>query len=224
MEFDIEYERMERRNKVRKVFGYIIRWAIALVLAVLAGWAVINFCVEKTNMVGDSMNITLENDDIILINKLSYVRDNPKRFDVIVFEKSGTEHSYYGIQRVIGLPGEKIQIVDGVIYINGKELVEPMEVEPMEMAGLAGREMTLDEDEFFVLGDNRNHSEDSRFTTVGNVVKSEIIGKAWIRTNKFSFISSVNMPNKKAADAAAKEMSGQSAEIDDGSEDDKQDE
>lgn len=209
MDFDIEYERMERRHRVRKVFGYIIRWAIALVLAVLAGWAVINFCVEKTNMVGDSMNITLEDEDIILINKLAYVRDNPKRFDVIVFEKSGTEHSYYSIKRVIGLPGEKIQITDGKIYINGNELVEPMEVEPMEMAGLAGREMQLDEDEFFILGDNRNNSEDSRFTTVGNVVKSEIVGKAWIRTNKFSFISSVNMPNKKAADEAAKTMSGQ---------------
>lgn len=197
MGFDIEFERQERRRIIKKVIGYILRWVLAIALAITAAWAVTRYCLEITNMLGDSMEVTLKNDDVIMINKLSYIKSDPERFDVIVFEKNGTEHSYYSIKRVIGLPGETIQIIGGEVYINDEKLDEPMNVEIMNLAGLAGREITLDEDEFFVLGDNRNNSEDSRFTTVGNVVRNEIIGEAWIRTNNFSFISGINMSGKK---------------------------
>ena len=164
--------------------------------AIVAGWAVTRYCIEKTNVVGNSMEGTLSDGDRILINLLSYRKSDPERFDVIVFEKNGKEHSYYGIRRVIGLPGEKVLIKDGCVYINGEELSEPINVEPMKIAGLAENEIVLEDDEFFVLGDNRNGSEDSRFTSMGNVSRDEIIGKAWIRTNGFGFISKMNRKEK----------------------------
>ena len=136
------------------------------------------------------MSGTLEDGDNILINLLSYSEeDDPERFDVIVFEKNGKEHSYYGIRRVIGLPGERVQIKDGSVYINGELLEEPINVEPMIVSGLAEDGITLEDDEFFVLGDNRNNSEDSRFTSMGNVSRDEIVGRAWLRTNHFGIIS-----------------------------------
>lgn len=199
MGFDIEYERLERKTKIKKVLGYIIRWTLAVTVTVVAAWAVTRYCLEITNMLGDSMNITLEDGDTIMINKLAYVRNDPERFDVIVFEQNDREHNYYNIKRVIGLPGEKVQIADGCVYINGELLDEPMNVDKMELAGLAAREMELDSDEFFVLGDNRNNCEDSRFTTVGNVVRQEIIGSAWLRTNQFGIIDKMNVSKNNNA-------------------------
>ena len=199
MGFDIEYERLERKTKIKKVLGYIIRWTLAVTLTVAAAWAVTRYCLEITNMLGDSMNITLEDGDTVMINKLAYVRNDPERFDVIVFEQNDREHNFYNIKRVIGLPVEKVQIADGCVYINGELLDEPMNVDKMELAGLAAREMVLDSDEFFVLGDNRNNCEDSRFTTVGNVVRQEIIGSAWLRTNQFGIIGKMNVSKNNNA-------------------------
>lgn len=195
--YDLNYDRGEHRAKIFRVILKILLWLIVFAGAVFAGWAVTRFCVEKTNMVGKSMEGTLSDGDKILINLLSYKSDNPERFDVIVFEKNGKEHSYYSIRRVIGLPGETVQIKDGFVYINGEKLEEPINVEPMIVSGLAEEELVLDDDEFFVLGDNRNGSEDSRYTSFGNVLKSEIIGRAWLRTNKFGIIDRMNKKTKE---------------------------
>ncbi len=107
--------------------------------------------------------------------------------------KTDREHSYYNIKRIIGLPGETIQITDEGIFIDGKRIEEPIQVEEMDNYGLASEPITLEENEFFVLGDNRNSSEDSRFANVGNVIKDDILGRAWIRTNDFNFISKLNL-------------------------------
>ena len=144
-------------------------------------------------MVGDSMEATLSSGDTILINKLLYRIKSPQRFDVIVFKKDGKEHSYYSIKRIIGLPGEHVLIADGKIYIDGVMLEDKANVEEIVLPGLAGDEIILDEDEYFVLGDNRNNSEDSRYFNVGNVFREEIIGKAWIRINRFGIISKLNL-------------------------------
>lgn len=191
--YDLEYDRKEHTARIVKIILKILLWIIILAGAVFAGWAVTRYCVEKTKMVGKSMSGTLEDGDNILINLLSYSEeDDPERFDVIVFEKNGKEHSYYGIRRVIGLPGERVQIKDGSVYINGELLEEPINVEPMIVSGLAEDGITLEDDEFFVLGDNRNNSEDSRFTSMGNVSRDEIVGRAWLRTNHFGIISKMN--------------------------------
>ena len=191
--YDLDYDRKEHTGKIIKTILKILFWLIILAGAVVAGWAVTKFCVEKTKMVGNSMEGVLSNGDSVLINLLSYTGDDlPERFDVIVFEKSNNEHSYYGIRRVIGLPGETVQIKNGFVYINGEKLEEPINTEPMIVSGLAKKELKLDDDEFFVLGDNRNNSEDSRFTSMGNVLKEEIIGRAWFRLNSFGIISKMN--------------------------------
>jgi len=99
----------------------------------------------------------------------------------------------YNIKRIIGLPGETVEIVDGVVYVNGSILSEPINIDKMNNSGLAGEEISLDENEYFVLGDNRNNSEDSRFANIGNILKDDIVGKAWIKINKFNFIDKMNL-------------------------------
>ncbi len=191
-----DFERDIKRKKRKKLYIRIAIWVIEIIAVVALAYAIINVGLEKTSMLGESMEITLQNEDKIIINKLAYKFRNPKRYDIVVFKQSGNEHSYYNIKRVIGLPGERVKILDGVVYINGEALEEPMVVEPIRIPGLADEEFTLDEDEFFVLGDNRNNSEDSRFANIGNVVKDDIIGKAWIRTRPFGFVNKINMYSK----------------------------
>lgn len=191
-----DFDRDIKRKKRKKLYIRIIIWMIEIVAVVVLAYAIINVALEKTTMLGESMEITLQDEDKIVINKLAYKFRNPKRYDIIVFKQSGNEHSYYNIKRVIALPGERVKILDGLVYINGEVLEEPMVVDPIRIPGLADEEFTLDEDEFFVLGDNRNNSEDSRFANVGNVVKDDIIGKAWIRTNPFGIVNKINMYSK----------------------------
>ncbi|WP_312371689.1 signal peptidase I [Lachnoclostridium sp.] len=191
-----DFDRDIKRKKRKKLYIRILIWLVEIVAVVALAYAIINVALEKTTMLGESMEITLQDEDKVVINKMAYTFRNPKRYDVIVFKQSGNEHSYYNIKRVIGLPGERVKILDGVVYINGEVLAEPMVVDPIRIPGLADEEFTLDEDEFFVLGDNRNNSEDSRFANIGNVVKDDIIGKAWIRLKPFDIVNKINMYSK----------------------------
>lgn len=170
----------------------IITWVVEIILVIFLAYLVTSYGVEKTTVVGTSMENTLVNGDKLIINKMVYRFTSPKRFDIIVFKNSGKEHNYYTIRRVIGLPGETVQIMDGKVYIDGNELKEEIQVEKMASGGLAKEPITLEENEFFVLGDNRNGSEDSRFGNVGNITKDSIVGKAWLRLNPFNFVHLLN--------------------------------
>lgn len=181
-----------KRPKYKKFFKSLFLWIIEIVLVVLVAYLIIEYAVEKTTMMGVSMSTTLNDGEKVIINKLAYLRGEPKRYDVIVFSQSKSGHGYYNIKRVIGLPGETIEIVNGEVYINGVRLQEEITVEAMRVAGLAEDAILLGENEFFVLGDNRNYSEDSRFANIGIVVKNDIIGKAWIRLEPFSIIDKIN--------------------------------
>ena len=192
MSLDYDFDRAERIEKRKKFFKKFFGWVFSLGLAVVLAWAITTYALEKTNMVGDSMEATLSSGDTILINKLLYRIKSPQRNDVIVFKKDGKEHSYYSIKRIIGMPGEHVLIAGGKIYIDGVQLEEVVNVDDIALAGLASDEIILDEDEYFVLGDNRNNSEDSRYFNVGNVFREEIVGKAWIRINRFGIISKLN--------------------------------
>ncbi len=123
---------------------------------------------------------------------MSYMVLSVKRNDVVVIQQNGSEHNYYTIARVLGLPGETIQIKDGYLYINGDKLEEKYNFPVMENGGLALEDVILDTDEYFVLCDNRNESEDSRNANTGNILKKDIIGKAWLRTNSLALISNIN--------------------------------
>ena len=177
------------KNVVKEIISTIL-----YILAVLLGtYLLITFVGQRTSVSGSSMEPTLSNNDQLILDKISYRFSEPKRFDIIVFPFQYKENTYY-VKRVIGLPGETVQIdLDGSIYINGEKLEENygMEVIKPETIGRAAEPIELEDDEYFVMGDNRNNSSDSRDPSVGNIRRSNIIGKAWVRIwplNKFGVL------------------------------------
>ena len=161
----------------------LLNTAIYLLCVLGAVWLVITFVGQRTEVEGASMENTLHNGDNLIVDKLSYRFHDPERFDIIVFPFQFQDNTYY-IQRIIGLPGETVQIMDdGSIYINGEKLEENygMEVIKPETIGRAAEPIELGDDEYFVMGDNRNNSSDSRTDMVGNIKRENIIGKAWLR-------------------------------------------
>ena len=156
---------------------------IAVVLA--ATWFVITFVGQRTQVNGSSMEPTLSDHDNLIVDKISYRFREPERFDIIVFPFQYEEDVYY-IKRIIGMPGETVFIdTDGTIYIDGEVLAEGYGKEVILSPGRAGEPVTLGEDEYFVLGDNRNNSSDSRDPSVGNIHRDQIVGKAWVRIWSF---------------------------------------
>lgn len=146
-------------------------------------WLVITFVGQRTEVSGESMEPTLSNGDNLIVDKFTYHFQEPKRFDIIVFPFQYAEDTFY-IKRIIGLPGETVQIdARGTIYIDGEILEESYgrEIISPETIGIAAEPITLGDDEYFVMGDNRNNSTDSRMEIVGNIKRKNIIGKAWVR-------------------------------------------
>lgn len=153
---------------------------VAIILAAMIVAKIIStYIVQETIVSGTSMMPTLENADKVLIDKVIYKADDLKRYDIIVFDYN---HSNVYVKRIVGLPGEKVMIIEGEVYVNGKKLRDdPLLNDAMEYAGIAENSIQLGEDEYFVLGDNRNNSYDSRYEQVGIVNKSSIIGRVWLR-------------------------------------------
>lgn len=162
---------------IKDVFEMIVGGIIAVFLAFVIVYSV----GMRTSVVGDSMEPVLYNGQEILMNQVIYRLSSPHRGDVIVFLPNGNRNSHYYVKRVVALPGETIHIQDGSVYVNGVLLEEDETFDQMIDSGIAGNELTLGADEFFVLGDNRNSSEDSRSGNIGAVKKKDIIGKAWFR-------------------------------------------
>ncbi len=186
-DFDLEERRFSKQ--------FILKLMITLVEAVIVvfvAFAITRYGLEKMTVSGEYMSPTLKSGDCVLVNKLSYRFHKIHRNDVVVVRQTGSEHSYFTLERVIGLPGEKVQIQDGQVYINGKKLKEKLDFPLMDNGGMAEDAFTLDKGQYFVLGDNRNECEDSRNATVGNISRSSIVGKAWIRMNSFTFIGMIN--------------------------------
>lgn len=166
-------------------------WVLEILIVLLVAFTLVYFVGMRTSVVGQSMAETLNGGDEILVNRFIYKVTNPKRNDIIVFLPNGNEKSHFYVKRVIGVPGDTVRIDNGVIYVNGQVYKDEIETAAIEEAGLAAEEITLGSDEFFVLGDNRNNSEDSRYANIGNIKKEYIIGKAWFRVapwGDFGFI------------------------------------
>ncbi|MCI9440261.1 MAG: signal peptidase I [Ruminococcus sp.] len=174
----------------RSILRELGSWLLYLLFVVVFSFIIITYVGQRTRVDGQSMETTLQNNDNLIVDKISYRFREPKRFEIIVFPYQYRENTYY-IKRIIGLPGETVQVIDGYVYIDGEQLDEHYGNELMESPGIAEDPITLGEDEYFVLGDNRNHSSDSRDATVGVLHRKDLLGRAWIRIwplNKFGAI------------------------------------
>lgn len=170
----------EKEKKISKATIKEILWMIFYSFAAVLLAFVLVFSVGmKVSMIGVSMEPGLYNGQEVLVNRLVYRFSSPNRGDIVVFLPNGNENSHYYIKRVVGLPGETIQIIDGYVYIDGRFYAEDESYDKIADAGIASTELKLGEKEYFVLGDNRNNSEDSRSGNIGAVHEDTIFGKAW---------------------------------------------
>lgn len=166
---------------MNKTLKEILSTSIYLLVVLILTLLVVTYVGQRTKVIGNSMSPMLSDGDNLIVDKISYRFQEPQRFDIIVFPFRYAEKTYY-IKRIIGLPGETIRIDDeGNIYIDGEVLDESFGKETIKDPGRASQPITLGEDEYFVMGDNRNNSSDSRDPVVGNIHRDEFIGKAWMR-------------------------------------------
>ena len=184
-------ERDPNYNIVKELLTTIIYMGGVILLVFILH----TFVGQKVQVDGGSMNPTLENEDTLWVDKLRYHITDPKRFDVIVFPyRKGSDILF--IKRIIGLPGETVQIDNGKIYINGQLLVENYGMAEIEDPGIASSKVILAHDEYFVLGDNRNNSNDSRKSDVGNIKRENILGKAVFRITPFDKFGNFEIVNE----------------------------
>lgn len=169
----------EEKKKIKpgfwkEVFSYIFY----LFMVTLIAFVLVLVFGMRVSTIGVSMEPTLAHGQEVLINRMSYILFKPECGDIIAFKPNGNEKSHYYIKRVIAGPGETVQIIGGQIYVNEKPL-EKYSFDRIETAGLAATPYLLGENEFFVLGDNRNNSEDSRSGNIGAVQRDDIVGRVW---------------------------------------------
>ena len=178
-------------KKKRSIPQQIFLWVFQIVIVVLFAFVLVYFFGQTRACIGQSMSTTIEGGDAVLLDGLSYKLGNPKRNDVIAFQLNGNREGASSIKRILGLPGETIQIKDGMIYIDGEIYLEKKDYPAMTDAGLAEEPITLGTNQYFVLGDNRNNSRDGRYPEVGNIKRSDITGRAFLRIwplNKFGLL------------------------------------
>ncbi len=177
----------EKKKKKKSLIWGLLKTLIELgvfILIVLAlSYIVSTYVVQRITVHNVSMQDTITEGDMLLMDKIVYKRRDPKRYEIICFDSSYEREGL--IKRVIGLPGESVQITDGMIFIDGKQIKDVSGVEKIEDPGLAAQEIHLGNDEFFVVGDNRDESIDSRSLDIGNVRRADILGRAWLRVYPF---------------------------------------
>ena len=179
------------RRKEHGIIRELLGWIIYILIIIGLTYLIITYVGQRTRVSGSSMETTLSDGDNLIVDKISYRFRDPKRYDIIVFPYKYEENTFY-IKRIIGLPGETVQVKDGYTYINGKKLTSDIYGrEVMDEPGIAEEPIKLGSDEYFVLGDNRNHSQDSRDPYVGVLKRSDLMGRAFVRIyplNKFGVI------------------------------------
>ena len=163
----------------RKWAKIIFSWIFKIALVCLFAFVFVWYYGQRVSVVGDSMNPVLYNGDIVLVNRAVYNASSPKRGDIVVFKPKGNENTHYYVKRIVGLPGETVQIIENRVYIDGEKLEEAYDTTKINNVGIAGEEVTLAGDEYFVLGDDRENSEDSRSADIGAVKREYLYGRAW---------------------------------------------
>ncbi|WP_418884215.1 signal peptidase I [Anaerocolumna aminovalerica] len=188
-EDQMDVEQTDEEIKRKKIRGIVMEAIIYVAILFICIFIVPKYIMQRTIVDGPSMENTLHNGENVLVGKISPRIGNLDRFNIIVFYPYGRDINEYYVKRIIGMPGETIQIVGSDIYINGEILKEDYGKDPITKAGIAAEPIILAEDEYFVMGDNREISEDSR--SIGPVLKENISGKVILRIwplNKFGLV------------------------------------
>lgn len=182
---------MSEKIRNKEIKKSIFRWIRTVLLTGIAAYLLVRYVVQRVDVYGDSMSPVLEAGDVLLVEKLTPEIREPERFDLVVFRYQYRDNLYY-IKRIVGLPGETVQIVDGKILVDGSILEEDFGKELIEKGKQAEEPVVLGADEYFVLGDNRNHSSDSRDSDIGNLSKDQIIGRAMFRIWPINKVGGLN--------------------------------
>ena len=179
MSQDLSFRRT--RIKIRKRrnpnAAGIFLWVLEILIVCMSAVLLVAAFGQRVSTAGDSMSPVLKNGDIVLVNHFIYNIKDPARGDIVAFRQD--ENGHYMLKRVVGLPGETVQITDGQLLINGEAPEEDIYVSDIEYAGEAQEPVELGKDEYFVMGDNHTDSDDSRLPSIGNIKKDDIFGKAW---------------------------------------------
>ena len=184
--------KQKRIEKIKKTLIHAGIWLAGLLIVIALGVFAVRAFGIRTVIIDQAMSPTLQNEDVVLLNKLSYKIGSPKRMDVIAFRIGSSENSPTYVRRVIGLPGETVQIKDGKIYVDDTEVALAFNDAALEDAGSAEKGVTLGDNEYFVLCDDYNNNrDDSRLDSIGTIDSDQIIGKVWlIRSplSRFGFV------------------------------------
>lgn len=177
-EAEMNNENKSDSMNLKELLRELIIYALIIVICVSV---IPKYVIQRTIISGHSMENSLQEQDNVLVEKLFFRLSDPKRFEVVMFYPYGVEEEDYYVKRVIGLPGETIQIVGDDIYIDGELLEEDYGKQAITYQGIAEEPLTLGADEYFLMGDNREVSFDSRYEEVGPVKRELIAGKAIVR-------------------------------------------
>ena len=164
-------------TNAKKMIKEILAWVLTIALAVLAAKAINKYVIIKAEVPTGSMENTIEVDDCILGFQLAYLFSDPKRGDIVIFPWPDNPETTY-VKRIIGLPGETVEIKNGAVYINGEAIRESYLKE--EMVGEYGP-YVVPEGSYFMMGDNRNSSQDSRRWTNTYLKEEDIMAKVLCR-------------------------------------------
>lgn len=185
-------QKQKRIQKIKSVLFQFGAWLLGLCIVIVLGIMSVRYFGMKTVIIDESMNPVLQNEDVVLVNKFSYMIGKPKRMDVVTLKIGTSENSPSYVRRIIGLPGETVRIENGRIYIDDEVIDIPFNDAAIEDAGVADEGIALADDEYFVLCDDYNNSrDDSRLDSIGTIDSEQIIGKVWLRRaplSRFGFI------------------------------------
>ncbi len=174
-------KKQKRIQKIKSVLIHIGAYLLGLLLVIVLGILTVRYFGMKTVIIDQSMNPVLQNEDVVLLNRFTYLLGSPKRMDVVAIKIGTSDNSPSYVRRVIGLPGETVRIENGRIYINDEAIDIPFNEAPVEEAGVAEEGLVLGDDEYFVLCDDYNNNrDDSRLDSIGTIDSEQIIGRVWL--------------------------------------------
>ena len=159
----------------------VLKWALQIAIVIFLGFLTVKFVGQTLTIRGESLESTYYDGDVVLVNKLIYKMTEPKQYDMVAFRADNSDGNHYSIKRVVAVPGDSVIITDGVLLVNGQTLDGFPAFSQIDSPGLAKEEIILGDDEYFVMGDNCNNSEDSRVVSVGNIKRENMIGKVQMK-------------------------------------------